>query len=235
MAAMIDAYVEKILSPTSSRCHNQRNFPRLNFTRGISRLTLLAAEGVGVMLVLVIVLSTKEGKDILDGKLGPEFDQKRTDRATRFKGSQPPAEEEYESSVIDEGEDEDELPEDGNPFDKEDKDLVVPLPKRRRTTPVMPEILVINKANLDFLEGVIRRHDLMFLLTKRFPVLPKEHLAKALHILWKCTCKLKDSTIEKVDIPNGLLDKHSFTPTPSTHGRQYFNPVPHILSSQVRG
>ena len=59
------------------------------------------------MLVLVVVLSTKEGKDILVGRFGSEFDQKRKDRATRFKGTQQPTEEEYESSVLDEGEDED--------------------------------------------------------------------------------------------------------------------------------
>ncbi len=219
MASMLDAYVEKILGPTSSRCHNRRNFPRVNFTRGFSRLTLLSAEEqVGVMLVLVVVLSTKEGKDILVGRFGPEFDQKRTDRATRFKGAQPPTEEEYESSVIDEGEDEDKVHEDGNPIDEDEEDMEAPLPKQRRTTPVRPETMVINKANLDFLEVVIRRHDLTFLLTKTFPVLPKEHLAKALHILWKHTRKLKDATLEKVDIPTCLLDKRSFPPTPSTHG-----------------
>jgi hypothetical protein len=120
MAAMLDAYVEKILGPASSRCHNWRNFPRVNFARGFSRLTLLSSEErVGVMLVLVIVLSTDEGKKILEGRFGPEFDQKRKSRATRFKGSSraPHAEEESEASVTDAVTDEEQFPDDHNDND----------------------------------------------------------------------------------------------------------------------
>jgi hypothetical protein len=170
-----------------------------------------------VMLVLVIVLSTWDGKDILKGRFGPDFDQKRKDRATRFKGSKPPVDKESESSVKNEDLDEDRFLEDVNPFDEEEEDLVVSTTKRRRTHPVSPEALVINKANLDFLERVIRRHDLTFLLTKTLPTLPKVHLVKALNILWKHSQKLKDTTLEKVHIPNGLLDKHSFPLASSTH------------------
>jgi hypothetical protein len=145
MAELLDAYVEKLFGPTSSRSYNRRNFPRVNFTRGFSRLTLLSAEErVGVMLVLVIVLSTMDGKDILKGRFGPEFDQKRKDRATRFKGTKPSVDGESESSVMDEDVDEDLFLEDGNPFDEEEEDMVAPTTKRRRTSPVRPETLVIN-------------------------------------------------------------------------------------------
>ena len=78
---------------------------------------------------------------------------------------------------------------------------------------------MINKVNLDFLEEILERHDLKFLMTQTFPALPKEHLVKALKIIWKHTRKLKDATILKVDIPPGLLDVRFFPPVTfcSTH------------------
>ena len=47
-------------------------------------------------------------------------------------------------------------------------------------------------------------------MTKTFPALPKDHLVKALKIIWTHTCKLKDANILQINIPTGLLDVRNF-------------------------
>ena len=62
-------------------------FPRVNFTRGYSRLTLLSSEEqTGALLALVLVLGTDKGQEILGPRFCPAFDEARKERAAQFKG-----------------------------------------------------------------------------------------------------------------------------------------------------
>ena len=62
-----------------------RFFPRINFTRGFTRLTLLSSkERVDVLLALIVVLKTNKGRDIINDRFSPGFDERRKSRAARF-------------------------------------------------------------------------------------------------------------------------------------------------------
>src|SRR5687768_14622940 len=72
MQSDIDLYMEFILSKSNLHSSEREYFPRVNFTRGFTRLTLLtAAEKVGALMALVIFLKIERGKSIL----GPRFDK----------------------------------------------------------------------------------------------------------------------------------------------------------------
>ena len=124
-----------------------------------------------MILVLVIVLSTAEGKNILLDRFGPEFDQKRKLRATRFNSIPTPEAGSDSTEPEDDGFDEDEELDDTNSANPNEPDgdapspEDTPAPNRHRTFSARAERLVFNKVNLEFLEGVIRRHDLSFLMT----------------------------------------------------------------------
>ena len=82
--ANLDIYVNKLLGGKANRCFGSRSFPRVNFTRGFSRLTLLSSEeNVGELLALVIVLQTDKGKEILKERFTTGFDECRKERAIR--------------------------------------------------------------------------------------------------------------------------------------------------------
>src|SRR5688500_17401938 len=66
MQSDIDLYMEYILSKSNLRSSEQEFFPRVNFTWGFTRLTLLtASEKVGALMALVLFLKTERGKTIL--------------------------------------------------------------------------------------------------------------------------------------------------------------------------
>jgi hypothetical protein len=61
-----DDLVTKLFGSKANRCHGMWLFLRLNFTRGFTLLTLLSSEErVGALLVLVILLQTARGQEIL--------------------------------------------------------------------------------------------------------------------------------------------------------------------------
>jgi hypothetical protein len=60
-------------------------YPRMNFSGGFSSLTQLTAdEKVGKMILLWIIMQTTLGRDIIDLRCNPNFDNQRTTRAARF-------------------------------------------------------------------------------------------------------------------------------------------------------
>ena len=62
----IDIYMDSLLSKEKLRSSEREYFPRINFTRGFSRLTLLtAAEKIGALMALVIFIRTPIGRQIL--------------------------------------------------------------------------------------------------------------------------------------------------------------------------
>jgi hypothetical protein len=94
----VDDLVTKLFGPTANRCHGMWLFPRLNFTRGFTRLTLLSSEErVGALIVLVILLQTARGQEILLDRFSPDFDQRRKTRAAQFSGHQNNEDEEGEN------------------------------------------------------------------------------------------------------------------------------------------
>jgi hypothetical protein len=85
----VDDLVTKLFGPTANRCHGMWLFPRLNFTIGFTRLTLLSSEErVGALTVLVILLQTARGQEILLDRFSPDFDQRRKTRAAQFSAHQ---------------------------------------------------------------------------------------------------------------------------------------------------
>jgi hypothetical protein len=73
--AELDIYVNKLLGGKANRCFGSRSFPRVNFTCGFSRLTLLSSEErVGELLAIVIVLQTDQGREILKERLNTGFE-----------------------------------------------------------------------------------------------------------------------------------------------------------------
>ena len=96
----LDNLVTKLLGSKANRCHGMRLFPRVNFTRGFTRLTLLSSEErTGELLALVIVLQTDEVKAILLDRFTPGFDERRKSRAAQFSGT---TNEEAEEEDLDE-------------------------------------------------------------------------------------------------------------------------------------
>ena len=57
----LDRLVHKLFH--ALRCHERKNYPRMNFSKGFSKLTLLTSdEWAGKLFVILIVLHTEEGK-----------------------------------------------------------------------------------------------------------------------------------------------------------------------------
>lgn len=80
MQAETDLYVESILLTTNLWSSECEFFPRVNFTRGFTRLTvLIASEKIGASMGIVIFLRTERGKQIM----GPRFQQSFTTRVNK--------------------------------------------------------------------------------------------------------------------------------------------------------
>jgi hypothetical protein len=73
----------------SNRSRERPNYPRVSFTRrGFCTETLLSADerGVGQLFVIALLLTTKQGKDIMKARFDPGFDTscaKRQEQHTR--------------------------------------------------------------------------------------------------------------------------------------------------------
>ena len=66
-AKEIDYMVETILGRSVLRSSILGEYPRINFTRGFTRLTLLtASEKVGVLFAVYILLHTERGQEIME-------------------------------------------------------------------------------------------------------------------------------------------------------------------------
>jgi hypothetical protein len=195
----LDDLVTKLLGPKANRCHGMRLFPRVNFTRGFSRLTLLSSEErVGELLALVIVLQTDEGKHVLRDRFAPGFDDLRKATAARFSGSNAQQEvgvELGEGEAIGEEADEELM----DVVDDDNQDLS----SVKRTAEFVP-----TRASIRRVCSMIRLHDLGFLFTDVFPNIPDRHILECLKIIWKMTFRLGDNY--NVTIPLGSIDIEPF-------------------------
>jgi hypothetical protein len=78
----------------NNRSGKRPNYPRVNFTRGFSKLTLLTCdERVGILFVVALLLNTRRGREILQVRFAPEFDvdhERATDRNRSSQAQDPP-------------------------------------------------------------------------------------------------------------------------------------------------
>jgi hypothetical protein len=80
-----DLLVTELFGLEANRCSGSRSFPRLNFTRGFTRLTLLSStERVGVLIVIVLLLRTKRGREIFRPRFEAGFDVRRSRDPSRL-------------------------------------------------------------------------------------------------------------------------------------------------------
>ena len=78
--ANLDKYVAKLLGAKANRSFGRREYPRVNFTRGYSKLTLLSSEErVGELLALVLVMHTDRGRLILEERFADDRRKKSCD------------------------------------------------------------------------------------------------------------------------------------------------------------
>ncbi len=82
----LDRLVHKLFH--GLRCKEKKEYPRLNFSKGFSKLTMLTSdEWAGKLFVLLLVLHTDEGKEILDHKT--VFDPNNVKLPESFNTDQP--------------------------------------------------------------------------------------------------------------------------------------------------
>jgi hypothetical protein len=77
----------------NNRSGERPNYPRVNFTRGFSKLTLLTCdERVGILFVVALLLNTRRGREILQVRFEPEFDldHERATNRNRSQAQDPP-------------------------------------------------------------------------------------------------------------------------------------------------
>jgi hypothetical protein len=209
-AGDLDNLATKLLGHKANRCHGMRLFPRVNFTRGFTRLTLLSSEErVGELLALVILLQTDKGQAILEDRFSPGFDARRISRAAQFSGNRNDNDEDREPE--DEIDDDDETEIIDNDVD------TTGTAATRRDANFRP-----TQHNIHFVCAQIGRHDLSFLHQDVFPNLPALHVLECLKIIWKMTFRLGDSY--DIVLPAGCLNLPPFRvrqpdrapPTPSS-------------------
>jgi hypothetical protein len=218
----LDDLVMSLLSAKANRCFGCRLFPRLNFIRGYSRLTLLSSEErTGAFLALILVLATDRGRDILGDRFAPSFDEKRRERARQFKGGKRARDDEAmpgdtvwaddavqaNDGIVDPHAQDEQSDHGMPPIEQEcllaEDEELAPEKKRTKTfTPTHQNILYICKQ--------IRHHDLAFLHTEVFPEIPTRHLHECLKIIWELTYRLSDDADKAALLPTGLLNTEPF-------------------------
>jgi hypothetical protein len=195
----LDICVNKLLGGKANRCFGSRSFPRVNFTRGFSRLTLLSSEErVGELLAIVTVLQTDKGKEILKERFNTGFDERRKERAERFVGKRKREDEEDDTYSDDESE-EDAGAEDNNPVTEN-----LP-PSNKRSVEFIP-----TRKNIVYVCKQIRSHDLCFLFNDVFPHIPTTHIYECLKIIWKMTYRLADDAPTTTILPLSILNLPPF-------------------------
>ena len=193
----LDNYVSMLFR--ANRCHGSRFFPRLNFTRGYCRLSLLSSEErTGAFLALLIVLVTERGQLLLRDRFSVGFDERRKARAEAFNGGKNPNSEENDGGSQEEEEMPPPVVEDIDP----EAQPLENVKRKKEFVPTRDAILYVCRQ--------IRRHDLCFLYTDVFPEIPKRHIFQCLKIIWEATYRLTDDIAKVVVLPKGILDVRPF-------------------------
>jgi hypothetical protein len=216
----LDDFVAKLLGPKANRCHGMRLFPRVNFTRGFSRLTLLSSEErVGELIALVIVLQTDTGRAILSDRFSPGFDARRKVRAARFSGN--PEEEQERVEHDDEAGDEEEE-EDIDVVEEDDEQELDPATKRS-------SVFVPTKRNIEYVCQKIKQYDLSFLFSAVFPHLPERHIFECLKIIWKMTFRLSPNGA--INLPSGRLNIPPFRDYPQEYSPTFVSSCKRLITT----
>jgi hypothetical protein len=151
----LDIYVNKLLGGKANRCFGSCSFPRVNFTCGFSRLTLLSSEErIGELLAIAILLQTDQRREILKERFNTGFDECRKERAERFDGKRKREDEEDDTFSDDESE-EDAGAKDSNPMDDN-----LPSSNKQSVKFIPTRNIII------YVFKQIRSHDLCFLFQR---------------------------------------------------------------------
>jgi hypothetical protein len=189
MKTTIDNLVEKVLSVRSGE---RKGYPRINFTRGYTRLTMLSAnENIGVLLALAILLQLPEGKALIADRFDPDFDKRRKQQGARFKGVRQEEEDDYSD---DEDADDTSVGEEDNPA------TVATAPRSAK------QPFTGSTAQVGFVREVLDRHDLSFVHSLIQPILPSRHRQMVNKLVWTQTGHLQPATLHSVQLPPGVLD-----------------------------
>jgi hypothetical protein len=196
----LDELVNKLLGAKANRCLGSRLFPRVNFTRGFSRLTLLSSEErTGALLALILVLLTDKGRELLGERFSVGFDERRKERAARFMGKRK-RQEGGDNDTLDE-ESEAEVAGAEGATNEDD----VPLAFLKRKKKFVP-----SRKNIDYVCSQIASHDLGFLLDDVFPEIPERHTYECLKIIWEMTYRLRDDAPDTTKLPKDALNIKAF-------------------------
>ena len=194
----VDDLVSKLFSAKANRCHGSKLFPRLNFTRGYSRLTLLSSEErTGAFLALIVVMVTEKGRGVLLHRFSNDFDQERKKRAERFKGTNKKQRKEQvpNSNINDDASSDEETP---PAVEEEEAEPMANLNRKKEFVPC--------RETIGYVCRQISRHDLEFLYTEVFPEIPDRHIYECLKIIWESTYRLTDEYGKATQLPRGLLN-----------------------------
>jgi hypothetical protein len=209
--AEIDKLVEELFGPEANRCAGSKEYPRFNFTRGFTRLTLLSStERVGVLIVIVILLRTERGRKLFQPRFEVGFDKRRKERAAKFKKTEEVADAESQAVESlgrdDVGMDEGAEVEDPTVELNGAYEATVQL-DGRRTKKFEP-----TPDNIDYVCRHIENHDLGFLLTDVFPELPDAHVYKCLEVTWEVVFSVRDGEAQQLKLPKDALDHPKYEP-----------------------
>jgi hypothetical protein len=85
--AAIDRHVDHMFASGMNRSCETDRLPRVSFHKGYTKLTELSgSERMGQVFVLALLLRTKTGRELIQPRLAPDFDEKRRLRKEKLKG-----------------------------------------------------------------------------------------------------------------------------------------------------
>jgi hypothetical protein len=209
--AEIDKLVAELFGMEANRCHGSNSFPRVNFTRGFTRLTLLSSsERVGVLIAIVLLLRTEHGRNIFEPRFAKGFDAKRKEAASRFSNPNEPVDDDRQA-FNNLGRDEVGVDEDsGLPGETAEQSigeqelLAGDSPRRKQFEPT--------RENIEFICEQIENHDLAFVFTEIFPEIPNPHVYKCLEVVWEVVYSIRNEDTQKLILPQNTLDIPSYGP-----------------------
>jgi hypothetical protein len=197
----LDEIVESLFSKSSNRSSQRSEYPRISFSGGYSSLTQLSAdEKMGKLFALAIVAETPVGREILLQRCDPDFDQKRKERAHRFKkkvNDIPETEPSDDEMDTDDEQEPKDVQLDGTEYEDDEVD---PIPVSRQNLVYNPQ----NDAHNCLVDTQLRLHGLKYFIPMIMQM-TELHATKARSIVWNITRSLlknQNQLSGQISLPN---------------------------------
>ena len=197
----LDEIVESLFSKSSNRSSQRSEYPRISFSGGYSSLTQLSAdEKMGKLFALAIVAETPVGREILLQRCDPDFDQKRKERAHRFKkkvNDIPETEPSDDEMDTDDEQEPKDVQLDGTEYEDDEVD---PTPVSRQNLVYNPQ----NDAHNCLVDTQLRLHGLKYFIPMIMQM-TELHATKARSIVWNITRSLlknQNQLSGQISLPN---------------------------------